>query len=195
MIIQGIEFNIIVNKKKIKRTYLKVRYIDNQLYLIIDSYKKMNNKEIESLVNQYESRIIKIANKIISDNESSKEFTLLGEVISKNEVTDKMIEEAYNKIVELFQKYKKVFNKPNTILKFKKMKTRWGVCYLKKDTISLTTPLIQVPLYITEYIIIHEFCHFKYPNHSKDFYNYVSQYCPDYKKRVKDLKNFSYILK
>ena len=65
------------------------------------------------------------------------------------------------------------------------MKTRWGVCFITKDYITLTKATINIPLRLTEYIIIHEFCHFKYPNHSKQFYEYVKIYCPDYKERKK----------
>ena len=185
MIINQIDFKIIVNKKKIIRTYLKVKYIDNQFYLIINSYKKLKNTEIEDLVLKFSNRITKIADKLKNDSILQNKYTLLGEEIAKEELTETRIKEAVNKITQLFNEYKLIFNRPNTVLKFRKMKTRWGVCYLKKDTISLTTPLIYIPISLTEYVIIHEFCHFKYPNHSKKFYDYVKIYCPDYLERKK----------
>ena len=94
----------------------------------------------------------------------------------------------------MFNYYKKVFNKNNTVLKFRKMKSRWGVCHITKNYINLSTYLIHVPIHLIEYVIIHEFCHFKYANHSKSFYTEVEKYCHDYKKRVKELKSFSYVL-
>ena len=90
--------------------------------------------------------------------------------------------------------YKKIFNKKNTVLKFRRMKTRWGVCHITKNYINLSSFLIHVPLNLVEYVIIHEFCHFKFPNHNQSFYNEVKKYCPDYKTRIKELKSFSYVL-
>ena len=77
---------------------------------------------------------------------------------------------------------------PEFELKFRKMKTRWGVCYTKKNSISISSYLIHYPFECLEYIIVHELTHFIVPNHSKRFYNIVSSNMPDYKKAVEKLK-------
>ena len=41
-----------------------------------------------------------------------------------------------------------------------------------------------------EYIILHEFCHLKYKNHSRHFYNLVSNYMPNYSEY--ELRNVKY---
>ncbi|RDC50414.1 M48 family peptidase, partial [Acinetobacter sp. RIT592] len=38
-------------------------------------------------------------------------------------------------------------------------------------------------------IVVHEMCHMEHRNHSKDFYLAVERNLPDYKERVKWLKN------
>ena len=43
---------------------------------------------------------------------------------------------------------------------------------------------------LIEYIILHEFCHLKYKNHTKSFYNLVERYVPDYSKY--EIKNIKY---
>ena len=68
------------------------------------------------------------------------------------------------------------------------MKTRWGVCYTKKNSISISSYLIHYPFECLEYIIVHELTHFIVPNHSKRFYSIVSNNMPDYKKAVEKLK-------
>jgi predicted metal-dependent hydrolase len=37
-------------------------------------------------------------------------------------------------------------------------------------------------------VIIHELCHLKYMNHSKEFYNEVLRVCPNYKQYDRWLK-------
>lgn len=193
MVINGINFNVIVNVKKIKRIYVRIKVIDDKYYLIINANKKLSMMQIEKLINanpKVIDRLIASTNKMKIDDDK---ILILGTLYPKED-SDKLIKEAYNKIISLYNYYQNIFNKKNTILKFREMKTRWGVCHITKNYISLTSYLIHVPVDLIEYVIIHEFCHFTYPNHSKQFYEYVSNYCPDYKKRVKELKSFSFLL-
>lgn len=193
MIINGIDFEVIINVKKIKRIYLNIKLIDNKYYMTINSYKKLSDLEIQKLIEKNPKvfeRLILSANKI---KINSDQIMILGKQF-KRENSEKLIEEAYNKIISLYNKYQIIFNRNNTTLKFRKMKTRWGVCHINKNYICLTSYLVHVPLELVEYVIIHEFCHFQYPNHSKQFYKCVSKYCSDYKNRIKQLKNFSFLM-
>ena len=44
---------------------------------------------------------------------------------------------------------------------------------------------------VFDYIIVHEMCHMKHMNHSKDFWNLVEYIIPDYKLRKEYLKKNS----
>lgn len=46
----------------------------------------------------------------------------------------------------------------------------------------------MLPEYVIDAIIVHELCHLKYKNHSKEFYELVSKYIPNYKDIDKWLK-------
>ena len=66
-------------------------------------------------------------------------------------------------------------------LKARVMTSRWGVCYTRKNKITISSYLIHYPLECLQYIMIHEMTHFIVPNHSKRFYELVSLNMPDYK--------------
>jgi len=66
-------------------------------------------------------------------------------------------------------------------------RTRWGSCSSRR-TISLNWKLIMAPLVVIDYVIVHEIGHLKHANHSKNFWNFVGEFCPDYKKLRKWLK-------
>lgn len=68
------------------------------------------------------------------------------------------------------------------------MKSKWGVCYVKKNKINVSSYLIHYPLDCLEYIMIHEMTHFIVPNHSKRFYDIVHNYMPNYKEANAKLK-------
>lgn len=79
-------------------------------------------------------------------------------------------------------------NIPEFAVKIRKMKTRWGVCNRKTMAITLNSELIKYDPICLDYVVVHELSHFIHFNHSKDFWNLVGKYCPDYKKIRKQLK-------
>lgn len=64
-------------------------------------------------------------------------------------------------------------------LKIKTQKSRWGSCGPYND-INLNWLLLLAPPVIMEYVVIHELCHIKHKNHSKDFWQLVAAHMPDY---------------
>ena len=95
---------------------------------------------------------------------------------------------AQNNIKPLFDKLIKLTSlKPNKIA-YRYATRRWGSCSYKND-ISINYMLLQFPLEVIEYVVLHEICHIKEKNHSKRFWNLVSTYMRDYKNKEKILKN------
>ncbi|MCG8571159.1 MAG: M48 family metallopeptidase, partial [Spirochaetes bacterium] len=68
-------------------------------------------------------------------------------------------------------------------------KTRWGSCSSKKN-LNFSLYLIQLPDYLIDYIILHELCHTKQMNHSKKFWDLMTQICPQAKKYNKEMKQY-----
>lgn len=55
--------------------------------------------------------------------------------------------------------------------------TRWGSCS-GKGRLNFTWRLILAPLNCVDYVVIHELCHLKHPNHSDAFWQEVQRCCP-----------------
>ena len=77
-------------------------------------------------------------------------------------------------------------DEPN--LSVRKMTSRWGSCNAAKQHILLNLELIKTPIHCIEYIIMHELCHLKHPNHNKEFYNFLTMMMPDWKMRKERLE-------
>lgn len=43
--------------------------------------------------------------------------------------------------------------------------------------------LVKVPTECIEYVVVHELAHFKYIHHDKNFYDFVSLFVYDWKKK------------
>ena len=93
-----------------------------------------------------------------------------------------------NYFKKIIAKYSKLLNVEIQNIRIRQMKTRWGSCNSHKSYINLNSELIKKPSYAIEYVIFHELTHLIYPNHSKEFYNYLTTYMPDWKKRKERLE-------
>ncbi len=84
-------------------------------------------------------------------------------------------------------KYERVF--------IRSQKTKWGTCS-SKGNLSFNWRLIKCPVWIWDYLFIHELCHTVHMNHSKAYWKLVGEYFPRYKEaRVWIRKNGSLIFR
>ncbi|MCI9586227.1 MAG: M48 family metallopeptidase, partial [Bacilli bacterium] len=94
-----------------------------------------------------------------------------------------VFEERLNYCYNLFEE-----DIPFPKLKTRKMKTRWGVCNKRDLSVTLNSKLIRYDQFIIDYVIIHELSHLVHFDHSREFWDTVGKYMPDYKKAEKVLK-------
>lgn len=66
-------------------------------------------------------------------------------------------------------------------LKFLDMKKRWGSC-TNEGNIILNFNLIKAPIYVIDYVIVHELAHLIEYNHSPRFWNIIRTQINDYKE-------------
>lgn len=69
----------------------------------------------------------------------------------------------------------------------KDQKKRWGSCS-SRGNINLNWRLILMPPEVMDAVVIHELAHLVHPNHSAQYYTYLSRYNPAYKEHDKWLK-------
>ena len=91
--------------------------------------------------------------------------------------------EIVDEVYPIFQKYGVAM----PTLRIRDMETRWGSCLAKKGVITLNKRLLEAPRHCIEYVVTHEFCHFIHPNHSKQYYAFLTMLMPDWRERKKVL--------
>ncbi|MFA5925624.1 MAG: M48 family metallopeptidase [Parcubacteria group bacterium] len=97
---------------------------------------------------------------------------------------EKALKIAEQKVDEFNKIYGFKFNK----IAIKNQKTRWGSCS-KKGNLNYNFKIALLPEKHADYIIVHELCHLKEFNHSRRFWNLVERLIPDFKERIKEIKN------
>lgn len=71
----------------------------------------------------------------------------------------------------------------------REQRSRWGSCSSRGD-ISLNWKLIFYDEQVIDYVIVHELCHLREMNHSKNFWNLVGSILPEYKLLRRQLGKF-----
>lgn len=90
-------------------------------------------------------------------------------------------------VYKIFEKYQVKY----PTIKYRYMKSRWGTCHPEKGIITLNSQLIEYPPSCIEYVVMHEFVHFLCRNHSREFYDYLTMFMPDWKNRKEELENLA----
>lgn len=202
-------YNVEIIYKNNKNMYLRIK---DDLKIVVTAPLRISEKKIQKFVESnidYISKVIIQKEEVLTKKQDKFQYLgklydicyinerkiFLGEekaLIGKNVNIDnwykknavEVFENYYN---SCFQNFKEAKYKP--LLKIRKMKGKWGVCNITNKTITLNLELIKLnPKYLI-YVIYHELCHLKHPNHSKDFWALVEKYVPNYKQIKKEMKN------
>ena len=209
VIVDEIEREVFITRKNNKNSYLKV---GEDLNIYITTNYLTSDKYILDLINNNTKYITKMTNLFKKKQELNKKFCYLGkeyDIIYYNETDillgnekvflkkdfdlDKWyLKQAKEIFKEELDKIYKQFpiNIPNPTLTIRKMKTKWGVCNVKTNRVTLNLELIKKDIKYLDYVIVHELYHLIYPNHSKDFWNLVSVLTPNYKELRKELNSY-----
>lgn len=204
------DYEVVIIRKNNKRTYIRVKE-DLKIYVYTNKYalKFEINKMLKDNVNSIRDMIERIKNRI----SNSDKTMYLGDEVDIITVSNQKEPEVYNnkmyiKDINKLDNYYKIFalsvfserlnilysrftdDIPYPVLKVRKMNSRHGVCNRKNKTITINSELIKRDIKYIDYVIIHELCHFIYFDHSSDFWNKVSEYCPEYKKIKKEMKEW-----
>lgn len=70
-------------------------------------------------------------------------------------------------------------------------KTKYGSCVPAKKALHFSSRLVMLKEEAIDAVIVHELCHIVHANHSKQFYQLVEKYIPNYNQINKYLKEIS----
>lgn len=211
IIIGNKEFPIIYIHKKRYQRYTYYRFKDD--HFLVTSFYKINKKEVVNKINEFALKLVKkgiINEDIISEKLNNEYLYILGDKYYINKIDNSvfykdknikidnnyyknLIKVIYNDIFSLFEYYRKMMNVPPIYkLSFRKMKTRLGTNSRKTNKITLSYDLLSYSLANISSVIVHELAHYYYFDHSKNFYNVIYRYLPDYDVLTKNIKRRIY---
>ena len=63
---------------------------------------------------------------------------------------------------------------------------RWGSCD-RSGTIRLNWRIIQAPMRLVDYVVVHELVHLRHRGHDREYWQALGRVMPDYERRREDL--------
>lgn len=201
--------------KNIKNSYIQIK--DNRVIVkvpikatrkyineLVSSKKDWIEKNLQQQKNKsLNKNIIKVLGKAytlqVIENKPRNKVYLKDNYIyfevkeNNNEVIQKLLDKFYKEIAKdevyaAMEYIKSITGLSPKEIRIKKLKSAWGICS-SKQYISINQNLMAYSRHAIEYVCLHEVCHLKHMNHSKEFWKMVETYMPDYKTAKLELKN------
>ena len=168
--------NIKIIRSNRKTMFLSV---DNELNAVVRAPFFVTEKAVDNFVNANKDWLDRA---VKNKEQQLKRYNLPAEEINR------LVNLAKEVIPHKVEYYSSLMNLKPTGVKITKAKTRFGSCS-PKNSLCFSCFLMTYPDEAVDYVVVHELAHIKYRNHSKEFYNLIEQYLPDYKERILLLKS------
>jgi predicted metal-dependent hydrolase len=98
-------------------------------------------------------------------------------------------QDALRFVTERVNFYNQYYKLPVGKISVKNLRSLWGSCSSRRN-LNFNHRIVHLPQYQSDYIIVHELCHIKEMNHSKQFWDLVAYTIPNYKKIKQELKSY-----
>lgn len=125
-----------------------------------------------SVVLDQHAMVVSVPNRVL---ESRREHYLAGQI--QRYFSDIASHFFQNKVVVFAER----MQLQPTAVRIGNWRRRWGCCD-SKGVIGFNWRLVQAPVWVAEYVVVHELAHLRYMNHSVAFWQLVEWYSPDYKQ-------------
>ena len=167
--------------QKSRRRSISVSVLPDNRILVKAPYRTTEQRIKEFLVSK-KSWITKQIEKQNSQIQRASEMGFL----SADEI--KEIKKKAKKIIpERVGYYAKCIGVTYGRISIRLQSSRWGSC-AANGNINFNCLLVLMPGEILDSVVVHELCHRKHMNHSKEFYAEIDKVFPDYKRCDKWLK-------
>ncbi len=186
---------IMENQDKIYSQYLNILSTENKTIKHWNDGEKFLYNGEEFIVRRELKNLERI---YVSIDEDNKEVVIklpnidIEEDFIKRNV-DKQIKELLKLETEIIMIKRLPYWSNITSIKYKSFKvrdsiTKYGSCKPATKELYFSSRLAMLPLEKIDAIIVHELCHITHKNHSREFYELVNRYIPNYKDIDKWLK-------
>lgn len=172
LLIEGV--TITVTKKRMKNMYLRIQKEDGTVR--ISAPHQMSDARIKAFAKDRIDWIREYQEKYATAKMKRKQTKQL----SRHEI-DQQKYVLKREVEHLVDKWQPVIGVRVTGITIRQMKTRWGSCNVKTHHININLALLHKPAECLEYVVVHEMTHILEASHNQVFWNYMTEFYPNWK--------------
>ena len=199
--------DVVVNVKISNRNASKMAIYGGHIYLtlkdsvsVYEIQKKLTRALTKSRIDKLSSSmyitdyyvdVLGIRRRLVNLSKGQNRISKEDFVVDNYSQIDKKLKDLLKDIIiSRVEKYSKIMNIPLTYqVKITSMRSSVGKNYYTKNLLTFDHKLIHFSLDIIDSVVIHELTHYFVQNHSKQFYDILLTYCPNYKMLSQKLIN------
>jgi predicted metal-dependent hydrolase len=146
---------------------------------------RLSDRELKAFIEKQQDWILKKVNQVKKRADARTKI----KVPSMDALSDAEIQKIKDKIADRVKYYCAVMQVTVGRIAIRNQKTRWGSCS-SAGNVNFNYQLYYLPDELLDYVVVHELAHRRHMDHSKEFWSEVARYCPDYRARRKQLKEY-----
>lgn len=150
----------------------------------------MSKREIEDFVGQHQEWIKEARKKTLERQKQRADFFNQLPLTTSVQKAD-AIKRLNALIGPMIEQYAKMMGVCPSIICYKPMVSRWGVCKIKERSICFSIYLLLLPDWCVEHIVVHELCHLLEPSHNARFHSLMDTFYPRWKEARREMRKMT----
>ena len=144
---------------------------------------RLSDRELKAFIEKQQDWILKKVDQVKKRADARTKI----KVPSMDALSDAEIQKIKDKIADRVKYYCAVMQVKVGRITIRNQKTRWGS---SAGNVNFNYQLYYLSDELLDYVVVHELAHRRHMDHSKEFWSEVARYCPDYRARRKQLKEY-----
>ena len=144
----------------------------------------MPKKEVERFIEEHREWITE-AQKKTYENQRRRAAFYSQLPLRTREQADDALRRLKALIEPMVERHAKEMGVKPSLVYYKTMFSRWGVCHVKERSICFSAYLLLLPEWCVEHVVVHELCHLLEPSHNVRFHALMDKYFPRWREARK----------
>ena len=147
----------------------------------------MPRKEVERFIDEHREWIAEARKKTYESQKRRAGF-YSQLPLKTREQADDALRRLKALIEPMVERHSKEMGVKPSIIYYKAMISRWGVCNVKNKSICFSAYLLLLPEWCVEHVVVHELCHLLEPSHNARFHALMDKFFPRWKEARKETR-------
>ena len=141
----------------------------------------MPQKEVERFIDEHREWIAE-ARKKTHENQKRRADFYDKLPLRTREQADEALCRLKALIEPMLERHSATMGVKPSLVYYKAMVSRWGVCKVRDKSICFSAYLLLLPEWCVEHVVVHELCHLLEPSHNARFHSLMDKFFPRWKE-------------